>query len=84
MAEGIELKGSRKGWTQNKVRRGRQIWASDDAATDVPAVGDFFTPPGGTIESGLTGRRCTEVTVEEEVLPGVYYHVATFEAFVER
>ena len=82
MAAGQEIMGSRVSNDASKQKSGTMLFVSDDGTTGVPVVGTtFFTPAGGSVESGLTGRVCITVTVQPEVLPGVYYHVAQFVAF---
>ncbi len=84
MAEGMEIMGSRDESTDGKLGRGVMIFVSDDNSTGVPVVGTaFFTPGGGSVESGLTGRLCIKVDTKPEVFPGIYYHVAHYAAFVQ-
>jgi len=77
MAAGQEIKGSREERETGKMTFGTQLFVTDDDSTGLPAIGSLFPD-----DSGISGRVCTEVTSEPEVVPGIYYHVATFQGFV--
>ena len=69
----VEIKGSRHEQQDGNMKHaeGRYVGV-DSTDTGVPVVGTtFFTPEGGSAESGLTGRRCVHITIEQEWLPGL-------------
>lgn len=75
-----EVKGSRREWEDIKFIYGEKL-SIGSATTDAPATGDFFTPYGGSIESGVTGRKAVRVDLDTEVIPGILFFRTTYRAF---
>jgi len=63
---------------------GLQGTAGATWVTDKPAVDGslFFTPYGGSVESGNHGRRCFKFESDPETLPGVIFVTCHFRAFL--
>ncbi len=75
-----EVIGSRREWQTGKHTFGEMLHVGD-APSDAPSTGDYFTPKGGSIESGLTGRKCIRVDKDPEIVPGIMFFRAIFQAF---
>ena len=73
--------GSDNEWSNAQDQFGEMIYVG--AATDVFPAPDgfcFFTPRGGSIESGVTGRRCVSRRLDPVSLPGAIVCHATYKA----
>ena len=77
-----EIMGSRRAWEDGKNKYGEALFVSTSYA-EAPSVGDGFTPAptGSDIETGYLGRKCVKVTINPEVVPGVYLFKCTYMAF---
>jgi len=72
-----EIKGSRKLWTDGKIRRVTQLFISDDGSSDVPVAGELFD-----LDTGITARVCYNTSKQPEVVPGIYYHQCDFQGWI--
>lgn len=75
---GSELRGSRQGalsYSGNR-RTATRLFATTDGITGLPAEGEQY--PG---DSGLTGRRCVDVSDDFESLPGLHLHRVIYRSF---
>lgn len=77
MAAGQEIKGSRQTRTDGKRRYATRLFISDDGSTGVPAAGDAYPD-----DDGISARVCVDVSVEPEVIPGLFYHIARYVGFI--
>jgi len=79
-ATGPELRGSRQEPNQDRnFKYGQMIFISANGTTGVPVAGTtYFTPAGGTVESGLHGRICKSVTDDWNMVPGLCVSTAMF------
>ena len=71
-----EVNGSRKAVKTGKRTMYVVIGVSDDGAGG-PEVGGLYLT-----ETGVMAHRCTRVNETPEVIPGLWFHEATYEAFV--
>lgn len=78
MAAGQEIKGSRRTHGNGKQRFATRLFISDDGAEGVPVAGELYPD-----DSGISARVCVGApTVEPEVIPGIFYHVAQYVGFI--
>ncbi len=77
-----EIKGSGRQWETARYRFGERlsVGASED---DAPSIGDYYTPPGGSQDSGVTGRKCVRVQKDKDSLPGIWLFRAVYQGFKE-
>ena len=73
-----EIMGSRRESEDGKIMKGVGLWVSEDGAHGLTVGTSFFTPAGGSVESGTTGRRLVSVSSDPEWLPGLVMHVAQY------
>ena len=84
MAAVGEVKGSRREWEDAKMKYGEMLFVGTsmaDTGGPNPDTPSFFTPAGGSLESGLTGRRCISVQKDIETLPGLIRFAGRYAAF---
>ena len=75
-----EVKGSRREWEDGRFIYGEKLSIGDDTG-DAPNTGDYFTPFGGSAESGITGRKAVRVDTDTDVIPGILLFRTTYRAF---
>lgn len=80
MADPEEIKGSRREWEDARFKHGEMLRISA-ALSDKTAIGAFFTPVGGSADSGSTGRACVSSVVDTESLPGVFLFISRYKAY---
>ena len=76
-----EIKGSRAERDDFFKKYGTMLRVSDDGAHGLTVGTDFFTPHGGEVESGVTGRRLVSVSNDWNVIPGLCIHTAHYMGF---
>jgi hypothetical protein len=83
MAESLEVKGSRKVRTVGTQQVATTLWVTDDGYTSAPQVGADYVPDVTTYAADpLKRRKCFNVTVDPEVIPGVFFVTAQYRAFL--
>lgn len=82
MADGAEIKGSRREYEKGKFRYGESLWVATTAAdANLPSYGTYFTDSAGSTDSGVMGRKCVEIQRDPEAVPGIWLVRATYVAF---
>ena len=64
-----EVNGSRDGVVSGESNVATRLFATDDGATGLPAIGEGF--PG---DAGNFPRRCLRISKNQTYLPGLYWH----------
>ena len=74
-----EIMGSRSETTDGLRSYGTMLYVTTDGLHGLTVGTSFFTPKGGSVESGLTGRRLVRVNkAQQQPFPGLVYHVAEY------
>lgn len=78
-----EVQGSRTEWQDGQYKYGEMLFVGATTAV-FPDVngGSFFTPRGGSIESGITGRRCISRRFDMWTVPGVVFCRCVYRAVI--
>lgn len=68
-----ELVGSRTEGLQNNMKTGKRIFASNGPmGGDLPWRGESFIDAENTTESGVTGRKCRDISTDNKLIPGIW------------
>ena len=84
MLEGstIELESTGSESETDKMRYAERLFVND-SATGIPDIGDFYQNRAGSSDSGITGRICTEIVEEQNILPGFTLYTCKYAAHLE-